>query len=532
MSQRKPHPFADPMSVLHHQIWYHGMRSRNETHRLFKNEGDFLVRTTVFNRRLSFILSVCVESKANTPADVLHFSMVLDGKSWSLLQLRRKKIVGTSKSGSQMERVQDKNFASVTDLVAYYQKTRIFKNVMLKTPIPRPKWIIPTSYIHFVKNELGKGNFAKVVKAHMFKPDKNGNHGKIYVAVKILLESDTEGTTEQEREEGRDLMMREAKVMQKYKHNNVVKFFGVACDKPPISLVLEFCPGGSLEGHLKKLGDKIPASELVQYVLESARGLRYLHHHNCIHRDLAARNCLISADGFVKIADFGLSKVFDKNDIGEDEDKINQNVPLRWMAPETISRQPRFSSKSDIWSFGVMCFEIFNNGTKPWADVDQLKVISRAIRTGNMPTPPSKTPTSIVSMMKDCWNLQMSERPEFIDIIKIVLQIQEKEAPLKPPKASEFTVNTIPGVTRLEKNETAEDIVGMKSVDLLNSIREKSDREKKSDESKDSKETKTKSKESKESKETVEEHKIKDSTAKRKNTKLVPAVNKKIPTST
>uniref|UniRef100_A0A914PLQ1 Serine-threonine/tyrosine-protein kinase catalytic domain-containing protein n=1 Tax=Panagrolaimus davidi TaxID=227884 RepID=A0A914PLQ1_9BILA len=134
--------------------------------------------------------------------------------------------------------------------------------------------------------------------------------------------------------------------------------------------------------------------------------------------------------------------------------------------------------------------------------------------------------------MKDCWNLQMSERPEFIDIIKTVLQIQEKEAALKPPKASEFTVNTIRGVTRLETNETIEDILEMKSVELLNSFREKGNHGKKSDESKESKETKTKSKESKESKETLEEQKIKDSTAKRKNTKLVPAINKKIPTST
>uniref|UniRef100_A0A914QYR5 Serine-threonine/tyrosine-protein kinase catalytic domain-containing protein n=1 Tax=Panagrolaimus davidi TaxID=227884 RepID=A0A914QYR5_9BILA len=148
-----------------------------------------------------------------------------------------------------------------------------------------------------------------------------------------------------------------------------------------------------------------------------------------------------------------------------------------------------------------------------------------------MPTPPSKTPTSIASLMKDCWNLQMSERPEFIDIIKTVLQIQEKEAALKPPKASEFTVNKIRGVTRLETNETIEDILEMKSIELLNSFREKSNG-KKSDESKESKESKTKSKESKESKETVEEQKIKDSIAKRKNTKLVPAINKKIPTST
>uniref|UniRef100_A0AC35GFD4 Tyrosine-protein kinase n=1 Tax=Panagrolaimus sp. PS1159 TaxID=55785 RepID=A0AC35GFD4_9BILA len=270
MSQKKIHPFVDPMSGLHHQIWYHGMRSRNETLRLFKNEGDFLVRTAVFGRRFSFILSVCVESKPNSPIDILHVSINYDTKSntWSLNTLRRKTISGKSKSGSQMEKVPNKNFACATDLIEHYKKACIYKNVMLKTPIPRPKWIIPTSYVQFIKDgELGKGNFAKVVKAYISQPDDFPR--RLYVAVKILLESNIEGITEQEREEGRDLMMREAKVMQKYKHNNVVKFIGIAYDKPPISLIL----------------------------------------------DLAARNCLISTDGFVKIADFGLSKVFDKNDI-------------------------------------------------------------------------------------------------------------------------------------------------------------------------------------------------------------------------
>uniref|UniRef100_A0A914PFE0 SH2 domain-containing protein n=1 Tax=Panagrolaimus davidi TaxID=227884 RepID=A0A914PFE0_9BILA len=168
MSQKKIHPFADSMAGLHHQIWYHGMRSRKETLRLFKNQGDFLVRTSIFGRKLLFILSVCVESKPNSPMEFVHVSINYDTKSntWSLNTLRQKTFSGKSRSGSQMEKVPNKSFASATDLVDHYKKACIYKNVMLKTPIPRPKWIIPTSYVQFTEVELGKGNFARVVKAY------------------------------------------------------------------------------------------------------------------------------------------------------------------------------------------------------------------------------------------------------------------------------------------------------------------------------------------------------------------------------
>ncbi|RCN48521.1 hypothetical protein ANCCAN_05346, partial [Ancylostoma caninum] len=71
--------------------------------------------------------------------------------------------------------------------------------------------------------------------------------------------------------------------------------FGVACDHPPILIVMEYCPGGDLQSHLKRMKEAIEAGERLVYTLEAARGMRYLHKKNCIHRDLAARNCLISA---------------------------------------------------------------------------------------------------------------------------------------------------------------------------------------------------------------------------------------------
>lgn len=156
---------------------------------------------------------------------------------------------------------------------------------------------------------------------------------------------------------------------------------------------MEFCDGGSLDSLLKG-HDDIHELEKSLYAMEAARGMRYLHAQGCIHRDLAARNCLISSGGLIKIADFGLSMYLGEP---ENEDK-NKNMPLKWMAPETISRHPKYAPQSDVWAFGVMCFEIFNNGIPPFAEIEDNKLIGKRIRKGDMPEFPD-APNVISNMI-------------------------------------------------------------------------------------------------------------------------------------
>ncbi|GMT17461.1 hypothetical protein PFISCL1PPCAC_8758, partial [Pristionchus fissidentatus] len=118
----------------------------------------------------------------------------------------------------------------------------------------------------------------------------------------------------EEAKEAQKSMMHEAQIMSFYTHEHVIQFHGIACDRPPVLVVMEFCAGGDLLSHLVKHGKKTDEREKMIYLFEGSRGMIFLHLKKCVHRDLAARNCLISSTGRIKIADFGLSKLIDEGE--------------------------------------------------------------------------------------------------------------------------------------------------------------------------------------------------------------------------
>ncbi|EPB79318.1 protein tyrosine kinase [Ancylostoma ceylanicum] len=273
--------------------------------------------------------------------------------------------------------------------------------VLRRSTKPIPKFPQVAELINYYKDLLGRGNFCNVYKGIYNRPPDE----KIVVAVKICHEGSASRGF-QETKEARDQMLSEAQMMSYYVHNHVIEMFGVACDHPPILIVMEYCPGGDLQSHLKRMKEAIEAGERLIYSLEAARGMRYLHKKNCIHRDLAARNCLISARGQMKIADFGLSKLvndLEKADAEQGEsNEPSPQIPLRWMAPESLRRPMKFSTKSDVWSFAVMMYEIFNCGLKPWPD-DPPKKIATAIRKCHMPPMPDGTPEEVKTLVSQIW---------------------------------------------------------------------------------------------------------------------------------
>ncbi|TKR95148.1 hypothetical protein L596_009353 [Steinernema carpocapsae] len=333
------------------------------------------------------------------------------------------------------------SFESVYELCKFYRKHRLPGNIRLRKAIHRPAWLIKHVAIQFnpEKDKLGSGNFCDVFKGKV-KRSKAGTADKIVdVAIKVC--HPVPDKDKKEAQEARLGMLREAKLMSRYRHEHVIEFYGVACDHPPVMIVMEFCPGGSLENHLRKQGTAIEVSERILYCFEAARGMRYLHAQQCIHRDLAVRNCLISAHGSVKIADFGLSKIMDDMQ-GETAIK---NIPLRWMAPETLSKTPEYSDKSDVWSFGVLMYEIFNLGEKPWPEENDFKVIAKNIKKGRMIELPAITPEPVKVLIKKLWTHEAKGRPPFKEIVSFLLDYRMLQT-LPPP--SDLKVNKIPGVKR------------------------------------------------------------------------------------
>ncbi|XGW22637.1 hypothetical protein V3C99_005113 [Haemonchus contortus] len=413
---------------LEHQTWYHGFRPRKDVVALLKEPGDFLVRATDSRNMPEIVISVL-----NDKRELVNLTIKCDNnKLWQLGVLR--------KSTKSVPR-----FAQVAELINYYRDHKLPGHARLTHGITRPTWLIKHEHVSFDKEKdlLGKGNFCNVYKGILTRtPDE-----KITVAVKICHEGSVSRGF-QETKEARDQMLSEAQMMSYYVHNHIIEMFGVACDHPPILIVMEYCPGGDLQTHLRKQKLAIDVGERIVYTIEAARGMRYLHRKNCIHRDLAARNCLISAKGSMKIADFGLSKLvndLEKHDKEEpDKDEPSPQIPLRWMAPESLKRPMKFSTKTDVWSFAVMIYEIFNCGIKPWPD-DPPKKIATMIRKCNMPSMPDGTPEEVKQLTSQIWVVDPAARPTMAQVCTILYSIMKK---YRPPPAERFALNSIPGVTR------------------------------------------------------------------------------------
>ncbi len=152
----------------------------------------------------------------------------------------------------------------------------------------------------------------------------------------------------------------------------------------------------------------------LNFAKEAARGMRYLASQGVIHRDLAARNCLLTERGRLKIGDFGLSNNGKFGDKAAGADFARQHWPIQWMAPETlVLTDPDFTVSSDVYSYGVLLWEIFSSGEKPWRDTP-LGRVARYVRRGDHL--PIERKWVLADLMSRCWRLEPSRRPDFDDI--------------------------------------------------------------------------------------------------------------------
>ncbi|GMS88545.1 hypothetical protein PENTCL1PPCAC_10720 [Pristionchus entomophagus] len=424
--------------------WYHGFRPRRDAVRLITKPGEFLVRATDTGPSTDIVISAMDDNRK-----MVNITLKIDTEG--------KWFIGQSSSANALKTPH--KFPTIVDLVEHYRAKGLSRTLKLTQMIIRPTWMIKhENVIYEQKDKLGSGNFCTVYKGKYTPKD-----GKTMdVAVKISLVAQAAVDLEaDEAKESRMAMMREAQIMSYYTHENIIQFYGVACDHQPLLVLMEFCAGGDLLTHLLKHGKNTDEKEKMVYLYEASRGMNFLHKKQCVHRDLAARNCLISNQGQIKIADFGLSKVIDSSDSKKEDDGSGKNknasnaqVPVRWMAPETLRKDaqggPAYSRASDIWAFGVMTYEVFSNGIKPWPE-DPVKYVATQIRKGNMPKLPDSTPSKIVGLVSQMWAMDPNKRPpmrhiakEFITMLKD--STSSSSGSTYDPK--EMTLNKINGVSR------------------------------------------------------------------------------------
>ncbi|CAG5120743.1 unnamed protein product [Candidula unifasciata] len=215
----------------------------------------------------------------------------------------------------------------------------------------------------------------------------------------------------------------EVDMMKCFKHENIVLLLGVCTRKEPIYAVMEFLLHGDLKTYLLsrrslvgqgvKEAEDVKAENLTQMAVDVAQGLSYLHCLKYVHRDLACRNCLVHANKTVKIGDFGMTRHVSSVDYYRFSRK--GMLPVRWTAPEAL-KDGIYSAKSDIWSYGVLVFEIVTFGSFPYQGLSNKEVIDY-VSKGNQLMLPDKCPGALKSFIHWCMSVDPGYRPDLDDIL-------------------------------------------------------------------------------------------------------------------
>ncbi|KAK3512441.1 hypothetical protein QTP70_011015 [Hemibagrus guttatus] len=256
-----------------------------------------------------------------------------------------------------------------------------------------------------IEKIIGSGEFGEVCYGRMRLPGKRD----VPVALKTLKV----GYTEKQR---RDFLS-EASIMAQFDHPNVIRLEGVVTRSKPVMIITEYMENGSLDSFLRRHDGKFSIIQLVGILRGIAAGMTYLSDLGYVHRDLAARNILVNSNLVCKVSDFGLSRVLE-DDPDAAYTTTGGKIPIRWTAPEAIAYR-KFSSSSDVWSYGVVMWEVMSYGERPYWNLTNRDVI-KSVEEGYRLPAPMGCPAALHTLMLDCWQKERSERPRFCQIVTVL----------------------------------------------------------------------------------------------------------------
>ncbi|KAJ3587408.1 hypothetical protein NHX12_011005 [Muraenolepis orangiensis] len=374
-------------NVLERFPWYCKNMNRSQAENLLKKEnkdGGFLVRDS--SKVGKYTVSVFTKISGETAGTCRHYNICTTSQGQFYLA--------------------DKHFFnSIPELITYHQhnaagmvsRLKYFVSNRAQPPstagLGYGTWEIDPRHLTFIK-ELGNGQFG-VVKYGKWQ----GQHD---VAIKMIKEGSM----------SEDDFIEEAKIMMKLCHENLVQLYGVCTKQRPIYIVTEFLSNGCLLTYLKEGLTQHPTNlQLLEMCKDVAEGMAYLESSQYLHRDLAARNCLVDSNGTVKVTDFGLSRYVLDDEYTSSE---GSKFPVRWSPPEVLLYR-KFSSKSDIWAYGILMWEIYTLGRLPYDRLSNQEIVEQVSR-GMRLYRPQLANDKVYSIMTSCWTEKADERPIFQEL--------------------------------------------------------------------------------------------------------------------
>lgn len=349
--------------------WFHGKISRDEAERALhpRTDGLFLIREST-NFPGDYTLCVCFQNK------VEHYRI---------------------KTHEGKHTIDDEEFfENLEKLIQHYKMDADGLCTQLVKPLyVDDLCVIPENEIEICES-IGKGEFGEVML---------GKWKKEKVAVKVLKDSSEA----------------EAILMKSLHHENLVNLLGIVRKKDLLYLVTEYMSKGNLVDYLRSRGRlHVTQKDQINFATDTCAGMEYLEKMHVVHRDLAARNVLISENGIAKVSDFGLARV---DSYASTE---SAKLPIKWTAPEAL-KYNKFSNKSDMWSFGILLWEIYSFGRVPYPRIP-LAEVGKHVERGYKMEAPEKCPAEIYEIMKQAWELNPENRPNF-HTIKLQLTVLKNQ---------------------------------------------------------------------------------------------------------
>ncbi|VDD80025.1 unnamed protein product [Mesocestoides corti] len=301
-----------------------------------------------------------------------------------------------------------RTFKTLKDLIEYYKVAHDGKPQLLTAPTPRTKPVVQSRDLRISRDKI-------CLKTRLA---RGGRFGSIYIATYGSLKQPVV-IKKLSSHVNRESVIAISEACHKLHHRSVVTFVGL-CDEPksePLLLVVEYMPGGNLKDFLVQNGKTLDYSKLQNLLYQVIDGMDYIENMKSFHGNLNASNVFLSSELCAKIGNYGFSVQSDRSVFGSPS--LENTEAIRWAAPELLEPKYPFDILCDVWSFGVVMFEVFTLGSQPYKDMD-LKEIAEKVKTGyRLPNPQSmgfQCDNVMYETMKNCWSADSSDRPTFREL--------------------------------------------------------------------------------------------------------------------